>query len=78
MDKQTLRSYAIVGARSRVEALKREEAQLLSSFPELARGNGRAVKAPPGRKRKRTFTAAQRKAIGERMKKFWAARRKAR
>jgi hypothetical protein len=31
----------------------------------------------PAKRRKRTFTAAQRKAFGERMKKYWAAKRKA-
>ncbi|MGD1098516.1 MAG: hypothetical protein ABSB35_41870 [Bryobacteraceae bacterium] len=33
--------------------------------------------APEPIRKKRTFTAAQRKAFGERMKKYWAAKRKA-
>jgi hypothetical protein len=33
--------------------------------------------APAGSKRKRTFTAAQRKQQAERMRQYWAAKRKA-
>jgi hypothetical protein len=43
-----------------------------------ARTSQSAAATPTGRKRKRrSMTAAQRKAVGERMKKYWAARRKA-
>ena len=70
MDKQTLRSYALMGAQDRLTALRTEEARLLKAFPELA-------SQTPRRKRKRTFTAAERKAIAVRMKKYWASRRKA-
>jgi hypothetical protein len=34
-------------------------------------------KVKPKRKRKSSWTTAQRKAVGDRMKKYWAARRKA-
>ena len=36
---------------------------------------GRA--AAPARRRRRKMTAAERKAVGERMRKYWAARKKA-
>jgi hypothetical protein len=85
MDKQTLRNYALVGARSRLDALRAEQQQLVALFPEL-RGQGpggspvnRAKvdgEAPVRRRRRRKMTAAQRKAVGERMRKYWAARRK--
>jgi hypothetical protein len=35
------------------------------------------VAAPRTRRRRKPMTAAQRKAVGERMRKYWAARRKA-
>ena len=45
-------------------------------------GNGRSAAGPDGgsevgngRRRRRKMTAAERKAVGERMKKYWASRR---
>ena len=39
-------------------------------------GNGRAMASAPARRRRNwTMSAAQKKAVGERMKKYWAARR---
>jgi hypothetical protein len=81
------RGLAIVGAQVRLEALRAEEARLVAAFPELANGrNGsagglgkRREEASPAKttRRTRTMTAAQRRAVGERMTKYWAARRKA-
>jgi hypothetical protein len=83
-----LKSYARRGAQARLHELAEEAKQLLKVFPDLSasfdedelplnfilrRG---ARKAAPGRRR-RKMTAAQRKAVGERMKKYWAERRKA-
>jgi hypothetical protein len=73
-----LRGLALVGARARLGALQAEVASLLATFPEL-RG-GRAAAAPsakPGKKRgrKRPMTAAEKKAVSERMRKYWAERR---
>lgn len=81
--RNTLREYARLGAMRRLEELRQEEAKIRAAFPELFRG-GRAATAAtaadgaerPARRR-RTMTAAQRKAVSERMKKYWAARRKA-
>jgi hypothetical protein len=78
-----LREFAVVGARARLEELRREEASLRSDFPELFRGTGapqRAAssagkKATPPRRR-RSMSAAERKAVSERMRKYWADRRK--
>jgi len=55
--------------RPRVETLGGDVPAPFSATPETAGG---------GRKRKRRgMSAAQRKAVGERMRKYWAARRKA-
>jgi hypothetical protein len=40
-------------------------------------GNGRAGTSDAPRRRRRKTTAAQRKAVGERMRRYWAARRRA-
>jgi hypothetical protein len=84
-----LKSYARRGAEARLRELAEETKQLLKVFPDLSasfdedelplnfilrRG---ARKAATGvRRRRRKMTAAQRKAVGERMRKYWAARRK--
>jgi hypothetical protein len=95
-----LRRLARLGAMRRLEEIRREEAAIRSSFPELfdhARPEGRrrpgrpakaaaAAAAPaeaPARrgrkaaKRRPKMSAAQKKAVSERMRKYWAERRKA-
>ena len=65
------------------EALKRLRAEIIAierTFPELAlprrrRAVRQAVKET--RTRTRTMSAAAKKAVSERMKKYWAERRKA-
>lgn len=75
-----LRSLAREGARRRMHELRTELAILERSFPELStpqpsrpRASG-AAKTGNGRT---PMSAAQRKAVGIRMKAYWAARRKA-
>ena len=71
-----LRQYAVVGARQRLEELRSEEAMLRQQFPELFRG-GATKAAPAGKKRgRRPLTAAEKKTISERMRKYWADRKK--
>ena len=75
-----LRAMARAGAE---EALKRLRAEIIAierTFPELAlprrrRQIRRAVSNT--RTQTRTMSAAARKAVSERMKKYWAERRKA-
>jgi len=63
--------------------LKQLRAEIIAierTFPELAlpqkrKALGQAIQR--ARKRVRTMTAAERKAVSERMKKYWAERRKA-
>jgi hypothetical protein len=63
--------------------LKQLRAEIIAierTFPELAlpqkrKALGQAIQR--ARKRVRTMTAAERKAVSERMKKYWSERRKA-
>ena len=87
---QHLHELARRGAEVRLRELVDEFKFLVSAFPNLkdsfdadelpvkfliARGAARAA-AEPGR-RKRTMSAAARKAVSARMKKYWEARKKA-
>ena len=81
LNQEQLRRLARLGAVARLEQLREEEAAIRAEFPELfggRRGNGRVAKEPGPRKRRRpAMTAAQRKDVSERMRKYWAERRKA-
>jgi hypothetical protein len=82
-----IRRYAIVGAKARVAEITQELDAIRRAFPELrengssgARTRRSAVTGgdeptTPASRRRSTMSAAQRKAVGERMKKYWAARR---
>ncbi len=94
-----IRRLARLGAVSRLEQLREEEAAIRAEFPELfgrgrreaetaaGRGRGRrraaavaTVAAGRGAARRRgrkPMSAAARKAVSERMRKYWADRRKA-
>jgi hypothetical protein len=86
-----LKDLARRGAAARVGDLLVELATLFKAFPELRKRTaddllGRGVAYTddgttilPGKKRRRRkpMSAAQRRAVGIRMKKYWAARRKA-
>jgi hypothetical protein len=82
-----MKTLAEAGARSRLTELEQEIEELKRAFPSIGRGTRKATAssndapAQPGAKatRRRTrkpMTAAQKKAVGERMKAYWAARRK--
>lgn len=83
LNNEQLRRLARLGAISRLEQLRQEEAAIRAEFPELfGRGRGRAVTAARAagagrRRRRRAMSAAQRKAVSDRMRKYWADRRKA-
>ncbi len=77
MSRSELLKLAKAGAATRVQQLREEIEGIYRSFPDLRRGGGRNAKAsgtgrPAGR---RGWTAAQRKAAAERMRKYWAAKR---
>jgi hypothetical protein len=90
LTRQELQRLARLGAQSRLDELRREEAAIRRAFPDLFRGRrgsaGRTASsdgdggAAGGRRRRRkksNMSAAARKAVSVRMKKYWAARRKA-
>jgi hypothetical protein len=79
LKKEDLRRFARLGAMRRLEDIRQEEAAIRSAFPELFTGRAasRSSDAPARAARKRPrMSAAARKAVSERMKKYWAARRK--
>ena len=83
LSQEQLRRLARLGAMARLEQLRQEEAAIRSEFPDLfgrqrkkspdAPGTGHAAK----RRRRAAMSAAGRKAVSERMRKYWAERRKA-
>jgi hypothetical protein len=81
LNRRELHRLARVGAQARLEQLERERALILKAFPGLEAGmpaSFPARTAPGARKRRRRgMSAAQRKAVSVRMRKYWAARRKA-
>ena len=81
LTRDELQRLARLGAKSRLEELQREEAAIRRAFPDLfGRGRGRQAAAPAvagGGRRRRGMSAAARKAVSIRMRKYWAERRKA-
>ena len=83
LNQEQLRRLARLGAMARLEQLHQEEAAIRGEFPELF---GRGRQTPPAdghpkpgqrRRRRRAMSAAARKAVSVRMRKYWADRRKA-
>ena len=83
LNAEQLRRLTRLGAVARLEQLRQEEAAIRAEFPELfGRGRQRARDAAPAagktrRKRRAKMSAEARKAVSERMRKYWAERRKA-
>ena len=83
LNQEQLRRLARLGATARLAELRQEEAAIRAEFPELfgrgrkvaAKGDGAA--AAGARRQRRAMSAAARKAVSERMRKYWAERRKA-
>lgn len=72
----------VIEAATRLKALRAEIAKIESQFPGLAGMEAgspvRGLKAAGRKRRKRKpMSAAQKKAVGERMRKYWASRREA-
>ena len=78
LNAEQLRRLARLGAMARLQQLKEEEAAIRAEFPELF-GGRRAAAGTEGiaTRRRRSMSVAGRKAVSERMKKYWAERRKA-
>jgi hypothetical protein len=88
-DSFDMRRYALAGARARLAEMSQEAEAIRQAFPELREGNGRRSGYKGSNQsgddefptqtagRRRGMSAAQRKAVGDRMKKYWAARKAA-
>jgi hypothetical protein len=78
LKRSELLTLARAGAEARLRQLLEEVDAIRRTFPDLRRGRSRGVLAAITRKRKpgvRGWTAAQRKAAADRMRKYWAAKR---
>ena len=82
-----LKDLARRGAVARLSELQEEAAAILRAFPELRRAGNAGIAYTddgttilPGKRRRtrKPMSAAQRRAVGIRMKKYWAKRRAAR
>jgi hypothetical protein len=77
---ERLRELARVGAEETVKRLRAEMIALERAFPELQLRQGRRAlrrSVEQTTSRTRRMSAAARKAVSERMRKYWAERRKA-
>ena len=72
LSREQLRRITRLGAHARLEELRAEEAAIRHAFPEL----GAKPAAARGKRRRSRMSAAARRAVSERMKKYWAERRK--
>ena len=73
LSRDELQRLARLGAKSRLEELRQEEAAIRRTFPDLF-GRGRQAGVGPVRRR-RGMSAAARKAVSIRMRRYWAKRR---
>jgi len=75
---ERVRELARAGAEALLKQLRAEIIAIERTFPELAQGRA-AVKQSlkTARKRGRKMSAAAKKAVSVRMKKYWAERKKA-
>jgi hypothetical protein len=72
------RRRARLEARRRLAELRREEAAIYGAFPELYAADRSTTAARPGAPRPgSTMSPAMRRVVSERMKSYWAARRRA-
>ena len=76
LNRNDLKHLARLGAKARLEELRQEEAAIRRAFPDLfSKGAARSA-STSGRRRRSRMSAAARKAVSDRMKKYWAERRK--
>src|SRR5687767_6570212 len=74
---ERIRELAKEGAARALGQLKAEITAIERTFPELAVPQRRAAVISRVRKRTRTMSAAARREVSQRMKKYWAERRQA-
>jgi len=78
LNQEQLRRLAQLGAQARLDELREEEAAIRAEFPELfGRGRKAAGSGGAAATSRRNMSSANRKLVSERMRKYWAERRKA-
>jgi hypothetical protein len=82
MTRAELREFARAGAEARLQAIADERVAIIRTFPDLkmrstAAVGSRDAAVPVGRgaRKRRRMSAAERKALGARMRRYWAKRR---
>jgi hypothetical protein len=71
-----MKSLAMEGAKARLWQLDTEKNQLLQAFPDLSDGDRTPATSQDGTGRgRRQMTAAERRSVSVRMKRYWAERR---
>ena len=76
LTREELHRLARLGAKARLEELRREEAAIRKAFPDLFGGGRQAGGRSLTARKRRPMSDAARQEVSERMKKYWAARRK--
>ena len=80
LNPEKLRELARAGAQQAVKQLRAEIVAIERTFPELSLSKGRRVlrrSITQAARRTTRMSAAARKAVSDRMKRYWAERRKA-
>ena len=82
LSREDVQRLARIGAKVRLEELRNEVAAIRRAFPDLVGGlsghqatGSRVVRS--SKRRRNPMSAAARLAVSKRMKRYWAARRKA-
>ena len=77
MAKLDLKEYARRGAQARITELTQELAAIYRAFPDLRRGGAAARPAAVTSRvrRRKPMTAAQKRAVSRRMKRYWVERK---
>ena len=75
---EKLRELARAGAEEALKRLRGEISAIERTFPELATGEQRRAAVKEVKAGTRRMSAAAKKAVSQRMKRYWAERRKAR
>ena len=83
MTTSQMHEFARVGAEARLKAIAEERQAIFQVFPELGDGAAPSMRtstvtsasAAPAARKRSGMSPAQRKAVGERMKAYWAKRR---
>jgi hypothetical protein len=74
-----MQQFVRFGAQARLQAISQERDAILRAFPDLGRASAQANAsldgAGPTVRKRRRMSAAERRAVGKRMKAYWAKRR---